>query len=38
MLSSIDASGRWSALNPTNIVPWSVIVPYGMLRRKILPN
>ena len=38
MLSSIAASGRWSALKPTNIVPWSVTVPYGMLRRKILPK
>ena len=27
MLSSIVASGRWSALKPTNIVPWSVDRP-----------
>src|SRR5947209_1550177 len=38
MLSSIDTSGACSALKPTNIVPWSVTVPYGMLRRKIFPN
>ncbi len=38
MLSSIAASRACSALKPTNMVPWPVTVPYGMLRRKILPN
>jgi hypothetical protein len=38
MLSSIAASGRCSALKPTNIVPCDVTVPKGMLRRKIFPN
>ena len=38
MLSSIAASGRCSAAKPTNIVPWSVTVPYGMLRRKMWPK
>jgi len=27
MLLSIVANGRWSALKPTNIVPWSATVP-----------
>src|SRR3954453_23574940 len=38
MLFSIAESRLWSALKPTNIVPWFVTVPYGMLRRKILPT
>jgi len=38
MPSSIVESRRCSALKPTNIVPWSVTVPYAMLRRKIWPN
>ena len=38
MFSSIAVSGRCWAEKPTNIVPWSVTVPYGMFRRKIFPN
>ena len=38
MLSSIAASGFCVAAKPTNIVPWSVTVPYGMLRRKMWPK
>ena len=38
MLSSIEASRRCSELKPTNMVPWSVTVPYGMLRRKNFPR
>jgi hypothetical protein len=38
MLSSIAVRRAWSALNPTNIVPWSVTVPYGVFRRKIFPK
>jgi hypothetical protein len=35
MLSNILESRFWSALNPTNTVPWSSTLPYGILRRKI---
>ena len=38
MLSSMPDSRLWSELKPTNIVPWFITVPYGMFRRKILPN
>jgi hypothetical protein len=38
MLSSIATSGRCSDAKPTNIVPWSVTVPNGMLRRRMWPK
>lgn len=38
MLRNIAASRDCSELKPTNIVPWLMTVPYGMLRRKILPK
>ena len=38
MLSNIEAKRRCSEAKPTNTVPWTVTVPYGMFRRKISPK